>query len=386
MPMQKLTIKFYAGALCLLAALFLPLGSFKTNRVMSGEDIALSGFFDGLMGIVPILIALMLLILLVSWGLLLGRQHRLLGLLEWAVLLLPLGVTMLLSQVPLVYLAQGSEMSWRVSPGVGYWLVLFGSILLSLSRGLKGFLRAPAKVAICIALVVLGLGLGWSPHFSLYLEFINERGRLMAAIGRHLALSLTAVGVAAPIGVAMGYWGHRRKRARSAVLGVVNFFQVVPTLTLLSLTMIPLSLLAERFPWLAEAGIRGVGFAPSVIVLTLYALLPVAFNALAGFDQVPAQAIESAWGMGFTSGQVFFRIKLPLALPPIVAGLRTALTQTVGNAILAGLIGGGGLGAIIFLGLSQAALDLVLLGALPVVLMALALDAWGDMAEQETNR
>jgi osmoprotectant transport system permease protein len=109
-------------------------------------------------------------------------------------------------------------------------------------------------------------------------------------------------------------------------------------------------------------------------VLFLYALLPIAGNTLAGFRTVPPDAIEAARGMGMTAGQRFWRVELPLAFPVIVSGVRTALTQNIGNALLAGLIGGGGLGALIYLGLAQAAPDLILLGALSVAILALAAD------------
>jgi osmoprotectant transport system permease protein len=107
-----------------------------------------------------------------------------------------------------------------------------------------------------------------------------------------------------------------------------------------------------------------------VIVLFLYSLLPITRNTLAGFQVVSPEDRDTARAVGMSSRQVFWQVELPLAFPVILSGIRTALTQTIGNTILAGLVGAGGLGSIIFLGLAQAAPDLILLGALPVVILA----------------
>src|SRR5262249_16809399 len=117
---------------------------------------------------------------------------------------------------------------------------------------------------------------------------------------------------------------------------------------------------------------RGIGFAPAVIALTLYSLLPVARNTAAGIAGVDPAVIETADGMGFTPRQRFWRIELPLAPPPLLAGLRLLLVQGIRPPGVAALIGAGGLGAFVFQGLGQYALDLVLLGAVPAILLALA--------------
>jgi osmoprotectant transport system permease protein len=135
-----------------------------------------------------------------------------------------------------------------------------------------------------------------------------------------------------------------------------------------------LSALAAALPWLAALGVGGIGPAPAIIALVLYALLPIVRNTTIGLAGIDPAIVDAAAGMGLTQRQVFWRIELPLALPVLLAGLRIVIVQTIGLAVVAALIGAGGLGTFVFEGLGQYAIDLVLLGALPAIFMALAAD------------
>ena len=112
-----------------------------------------------------------------------------------------------------------------------------------------------------------------------------------------------------------------------------------------------------------------------MIALVLYGLLPIARNTQAGLLSVPASVTDAARGMGLTPRQVVTSVSLPLALPSLLAGLRIVTIQTIGMGVVAALIGAGGLGSFVFLGLGQTAIDLVLLGALSTIALALAADA-----------
>ncbi|MFZ2388194.1 MAG: ABC transporter permease, partial [Polaromonas sp.] len=162
---------------------------------------------------------------------------------------------------------------------------------------------------------------------------------------------------------------------RPALFASLNIIQTIPSIALFGLLMAPLALLAASVPVLAHWGIKGVGLAPAVIALTLYSLLPVVRSTAAGLGQVPQPVIDAALGMGMTSRQIFWQVEAPLALPVFLAGLRVATVQTIGMAVVAALIGAGGFGAIMFQGLLGGALDLVLLGVVPVVAMAVGVDA-----------
>ena len=126
--------------------------------------------------------------------------------------------------------------------------------------------------------------------------------------------------------------------------------------------------------------------APAVIALMLYSLLPVVRSTVAGLEQVPRPVVEAATGMGLTRGQVFGKVELPIALPVFLSGVRIAAVQAVGLAVVAALIGAGGLGALVFQGLASGALDLVLLGVIPVVALAVVVDAAFRLLVQLSGR
>ena len=127
-------------------------------------------------------------------------------------------------------------------------------------------------------------------------------------------------------------------------------------------------------------GISGTGLAPALIALTLYALLPLVRGVVAGLGQVPDAVRESARGVGMSAWQRFWHVDVPLALPVWLRSLRVVAVQTVGMAVVAALIGAGGFGALVFQGLLSSALDLVLLGVIPVVALAVVLDALFTLA------
>ncbi|WP_256738430.1 ABC transporter permease, partial [Cronobacter sakazakii] len=138
--------------------------------------------------------------------------------------------------------------------------------------------------------------------------------------------------------------------------------------------------LAQAFPALGALGVSGTGLAPALIALTLYALLPLVRGVVAGLGQVPDAVRESARGVGMSAWQRLWHVDVPLALPVWLRSLRVVAVQTVGMAVVAALIGAGGFGALVFQGLLSSALDLVLLGVIPVVALAVVLDALFTLA------
>jgi osmoprotectant transport system permease protein len=124
-----------------------------------------------------------------------------------------------------------------------------------------------------------------------------------------------------------------------------------------------------------DLGVSGIGTAPAIIALTLYSLLPLVRNTYAGLKNVDPAIIDSGRGMGMTARQIFFQIELPLALPVIMAGVRNAGISLVGIAAVASIIGAGALGDFILLGVNTTSVDLILLGAIPAIILAVILDA-----------
>jgi osmoprotectant transport system permease protein len=237
-----------------------------------------------------------------------------------------------------------------------------------------------------LAVVVAALASGVFDHLSIMREYAVNASRFAREAQRHVWLAFGSLLAAVLVGLPLGVICHRQPRLREAVLATLNFIQTVPSIALFGILMAPLAALAAAVPTLAALGVSGIGAAPAVVALFLYSLLPIVANTVAGLERVSPAAVDAARGMGLTSGQTLREIELPLALPTILAGIRIVLVQNIGLATIAALIGSGGLGAFVFQGIGQAAIDLVLLGAIPVVAFAFSaavvLDAFVDLSRR----
>ncbi len=267
---------------------------------------------------------------------------------------------------------------WLLGAGVAWW---GGSFALRLRRPGLAWLAWPWLPAAVIFAFAGGLS-GW----SVWREGGVEQGRLLQETLQHLRLTFTALGLALLIGAPLAVWASRSARVAAPVLAVAGGVQTLPSLALLGLLIAPLSALANRFPGLRELGVSGIGVAPALVALTLYALLPVLRNGVVALSGVDRAALDAARGMGMTAPQRFFRVELPLALPVWLAGVRQATVLLIGVTAVAALIGAGGLGVYIFRGLNSSATDLILLGAIPASLLALVADGLWRLIEYLLGR
>ena len=271
----------------------------------------------------------------------------------------------------------------RTSLGGAFWALLVLAWLMAadaMQRLRAGLLTRVALLVGVLAVVVWLLGSGMGDSLSIMKEHANRADTFAAAVLRHLQIVLFALVPTLCIGVPLGWWVHRQASANAAVFPVLNLIQTIPSIALFGLLMAPLALLAASFPQLARAGISGVGLAPGVIALVLYSLLPVVRGTLAGLQQVPQAVVDAARGMGMSPWQIAARVQLPLALPVLLSGVQTATIAAIGMATITALIGAGGLGAIMFEGLFSSAQDLVLLGVVPIVGLAVLADAMFKLA------
>lgn len=277
----------------------------------------------------------------------------------------------------------------RTSLGGGYWTmaVLCG---LAAAEALRGWSARAGVVLIGGAFVVapvvaLLLG-GHLDALSLLKEYANRQEVFDAALQRHLLLVAATVVPTVLIGVPLGVLAARRPGTQPALLSVLNLIQTVPSIALFALLMVPLAALATRWPVLAQWGVSGIGVAPAVTALTLYSLLPMVRSTMAGLGQIPPGVLEAATGMGMTRTQQFWRVEVPLAWPVWLSGLRVTTVQAIGLAMVSALIGAGGFGAVMFQGLLSSAVDLVLLGVVPVVALAVVADGLFKVLAEWTNR
>lgn len=277
-------------------------------------------------------------------------------------------------------LMQGQESFARVSLSGGAWLSLTSAYALTLAAShampRSVLWRLWRNVILWSGPASLGLlaASGWMADLSLSREAAVQGPRFLQELARHVLLFGGSVAVGAALGIPLGIAAAQTRYGRRSIFLITEITQTVPSLALFGLLMAPLSALSNAFPGLRDAGIRGVGLAPAMIALTVYALLPIVQNTYAGFRAVDPAAIDAARGMGMGRWQMLRSVQFPLAAPLALEGVRTAAVQAVGNAAVAALIGAGGLGYFIFQGLSQAAPDLILIGTLPVIILALVVD------------
>ncbi|HYE13599.1 MAG TPA: ABC transporter permease/substrate-binding protein, partial [Pyrinomonadaceae bacterium] len=204
-------------------------------------------------------------------------------------------------------------------------------------------------------------------------EFIARNWReVLALTGEHLLLVAVSTAIAVAVGLPLGLLLTRRPRFKRPVLAVANVLQTVPSLALFGL-LIPLPL------------VGGIGARTAAVALVLYALLPVIRNTVTGVEGVDRGVREAAVAMGMTPSQILRQVELPLAAPVILAGVRVATVICVGVATIAAAIGAGGLGMYIFRGLRQYDNNLLLAGAIPAALLALAADAGLGLLESRMD-
>jgi osmoprotectant transport system permease protein len=186
----------------------------------------------------------------------------------------------------------------------------------------------------------------------------SERATLARRTLEHLALSAAALLLGVLVAVPLGLYLERKRRGAETVIRILGLLQTVPSLALLAF-MIPL---------------LGVGIVPAIVALWLYSLFPIVRNTYSGVRDADPRAVDAATALGMTPGQVLTQVRLPLAAPILLAGIRTAAVITVGTATLAAFIGAGGLGEPIITGLQLANARMILSGAVPAAGLALLVD------------
>jgi osmoprotectant transport system permease protein len=191
--------------------------------------------------------------------------------------------------------------------------------------------------------------------------FIRHRNEILQSTGEHVWLVGAAMLLAIAIGVPLGIVVARRPWLSKPILGTANIAETIPSLALFGF-LLPV-------PWLGDRADR-----LAIVALTLYALLPIIRNTSAGITGVDAAVREAARGMGMTDRQILWRVELPLSIPTVIAGVRIATVLTIGIATIAAAVGAGGLGEFIFRGLAMVNNQLILAGAVPAALLALAAD------------
>ncbi|WP_119393210.1 ABC transporter permease [Salinibius halmophilus] len=332
-------------ALVLLAAavLFLSLLSWQPNRILPGVGQYAYQLLPAY------LLAALAVIWLLSW--------------RWQTAF----IALLFAFPLLVYVAslQAPDNN-RIGIGGAVWLLFALSMIFALQLP-----RAKLLVAL---LLFAWVGLLWGqPMLSLHLEFVQQQGAFWQELLMHLQLVVLSLAITIVISALLVLFTLNRWLNERLVFAILSFLQTIPSIALFGLLMVPLSLLSKAAPWL---GVSGIGATPAVIALVAYSLLPMVRNALVGLRSVELAVLNAAQGMGMTPGQIFWQVRMPLAMPVIIEGVRITTVQAIGLVVVAALVGAGGMGRFVFQGLGQSAMELVLIGALPTVVMAILADVF----------
>lgn len=210
-------------------------------------------------------------------------------------------------------------------------------------------------------------------NLNIWEQFMQQAemrwSEVLEATSVHIQLVFFSMLIAIVLGIVLGILITRVPKLSTVVLGGAGIMQTIPSLALLGF-MIP---------------IFGIGVNTAIAALFLYSLLPIIRNTYTGIKDVNKATVEAAKGMGMTSLQVLIKVELPLAIPMIMAGVRTAAVINVGTATLAAFIGAGGLGDFIFLGITRGIDGLILLGAIPAALLAIILEIFFTYLERWTT-
>ncbi len=188
--------------------------------------------------------------------------------------------------------------------------------------------------------------------------FIKNIGLILKLTIEHIEITLIAVSISTVIGVTVGIFITRHRRAATAAIGIASILYTIPSLALFGMLI----------PFI------GIGLKPTLIALILYSQLALIRNTFVGITHIDPSIREAARGMGMSNWQFLRMVELPVALPVIMAGIRTAAVMNIGTATIAAYIGAGGLGWLIFRGIASVNSDQIIAGAVPVILLAVGVD------------
>ena len=261
----------------------------------------------------------------------------------------------------------------RYGPASGMYLYLTAVIVMFLMKA-KIRLYDIAGMFLVVGAVLFVYFQGSYDRLGIVLEARNLGSRITQEVFAHIRLTFISLSISLVLGFPLALVSFHSKRAKKIIFPFLNILQTIPGIALLGLLITPLSTLSRVFPFLREMGIKGIGNTPAIIALSTYALYPIIRYSFTAFSSIDESVIQAAKGMGMNPMQVWKMVRLPLATPKVLHGIRVALIQTIGNATLAKLIGGDGLGVLIFEGLGQASVDMVLLGMVLIIILTVVSD------------
>lgn len=264
----------------------------------------------------------------------------------------------------------------RLSMSLGSYLYIVLAYLVEvkcneyIQKKWKRFLVVVLGLLIMAAVFLMGQldGLSVMKEYGTYQDQFAEYFR------NHISMSFGVVICGVLFGVPLGWVAYKYAKPGKVINTILNTIESIPSLALICVMMFPLSWLSNQFPILRDMGIAGVGATPVFCALFCYSLFQIVNSMYGALKVVNKQYIEAARGMGMTTLQIFSKVELPIILPVVISGIRVSLTATILGVTIGSYIGYGGLGRFILQGLNGFAIDIVMLGTIPIMGMVFLFD------------
>lgn len=266
--------------------------------------------------------------------------------------------------------------SGRISMSIGSYIYLILAYLIEVKCNelIKKTWKRFLVIFIGLAIGIVSFLANQLDGLSVTVEYFNRQSQFHQEFINHVEMSFAVVIVGIIIGIPLGWIVYKKAKVGKVISTILNTIESIPSLALICAMMFPLAFLSNNIPFLRERGISGIGATPVFFALLFYALFQITNSMYGALKVVNKQYIEVAKAMGMTNLQIFIKVELPIILPVIISGIRVALISTILGVTIGAYVGFGGLGMFILQGLNGFAIDIVLLGTLPIMAMVFTFD------------
>lgn len=319
-----------------------------------------------------IVAAMALLILLVFWKDEGEKRNFITGL--WASFCI--GMIMFFMGLATNILMEGKSSSFRATFGISIYLIVLGcyGVIVKCNENIKTAWKTSVVNFLGIVMTIILFVSGWMNKLSIMTEYFTRQEKFQQCLTEHFTIAMVVMAVSLVIGIPLGYLCYRYKAVDFIVMGFLNIVRSVPSIALIMVMVTPLSML-KSIDFLDKLGVGPFGFTPVFCALLLYALFQIVNSLSGALKTIDPNLIKTAKAMGMTSSMIMYKVQIPIILPVLISGIRVAIISTFTAASLGTMVGFGGLGTIITMGSGGAvALDMILLGAVPVMIMIFATD------------
>lgn len=265
----------------------------------------------------------------------------------------------------------GYSDTYRITWGMGSYIMLAAwyGIIIKCNQNIKVPFKRFLTTFSAIFIVVMLFATGLMNRMSIVTEFFTREDKFYMAMQEHFSISVIVLISSITIGLPLGYLCYRNKVVNSVIMGFLNIIRSIPSIALIMVMVTPLSFLKE-ISMFDAMGISSFGFTPVFCALFLYALFQIVNSLSGALKTIDGNYLITAKAMGMTNFMILWKIQIPLVLPVLVSGIRVAIVSTFSAVTLGSMVGYGGLGVFITMGGGSAvALDLILLGAVPIIIM-----------------